>query len=211
MFEGIDFDDFFSKTREFLDSKVEVLAVSIITPSQTVHAHLASDSIDYLSSDYNIVHEDIFDYVLGELYDIGKDVDVKDYKGRMAKRKELGIAIRNRADNFVAIRYIISEYLFMTIVEIPSFITSYQFNELAVLNEKIKAIGFDIGVNVTDYNPMLVSKDKNLEVKTFEEKENISLDLALEYLLTNGRVVDYDSPFGVEIPFYGDNVVKKAS
>lgn len=210
MFEKMNIDDFLSKTQDFLDSKDEVLAVSLITPSQSVHAKLDTGSEEYLSSDYEFVHEDIFDYCLGELYRIGMNMDVRHTKGREIKRKEIGNIITNRTSNFVAVRYIINFIMVRIIFEIPAFITSYQFDELVKLNEKVKRSGFDICVSITDYIPVLVSKDRHFDVQIFEEKENISLDMALDYLMSNGRIVDYALPFGEEKPFYEEGLEKIA-
>lgn len=198
MFEKIDFDEFFSKTQEYLDSKEEVLAATVITPVQTVHARLVKKSETYSKSDKEIIHKDIFYDVLGKIFDVGCEIDVGNPDGREKKRRELGIAIKNVENNFVMVRYAISEIHFFAIVEMPAFITTYQYNELVKLNEKFKKLGLDIGVIISDYNPVIVEKDKNMSYSIFEEETDTSLDLALDFLERNNRVVDYDLSFGEE-------------
>lgn len=200
MFKGVDFEEFFSRASEYLSSDEEIIAGSVITPVQTVHARLTSEGkrLNESEDKYEVLHDDIFYYVLGEIFGIGRDIDTRDQAGRDEKKMAIGVVIDNREENFVTARYVISKILFCAIIEAPAFITNYQMNELIKLNERLKAFGFDIGVTISNYNPVIVKKDHSMDYKVFEDNQNISLDLAIDFLSKNGRIVDYDLPFGEE-------------
>ncbi len=210
MFEAVDIDQFLRGTREVLERREEELASTVITLSQTVHVRLDFNSEEYFASDYDIVHENLFDYILGELYAVGRDIDVKRSRGRKEKRKVLEEALPHRVENFVAIRYIINTIQFMAILHLPAFITSYQYLQLVELNEKLKRAGLAVCVDVTNYNPVTSSKDRRLESRHFGEKMNNPLDLALEFMVEQGRIIDYDLPFGEEMSFYTKDTEKIA-
>ena len=199
MFKFTDLEALLAFCERYKEDEIGAIACSLITPSQCVFAYLTQPEKRLSNDNYEVGHADIFNYMLGEMYDIGTDIDMSTKKGREEKDAIIYDLVSGKEDNFISARFIANTIFQITIlIFIPYYITPEEYMYLVALNEKLKNRGINISVSVSNYDP-IDCYDKKEELMYFEEEgSRINLSLALDFLRKSGRIVDYDLSFGEE-------------
>lgn len=95
--------------------------------------------------------------------------------------------------NFINIRYVKNN---LAVVVIPAFITYFQLEELNKINRILKNANLEINSYVNSFNPITKRKDmKDCYFDFSKGNGNNSLDLAIEFLIKNNRVLEYKLDF----------------
>lgn len=198
MFSFIDLDKLLDILDAYKQSDESMIACSLITTCQCVHAYLSKPEMRYGDGKYKIYHDDILNYMLGEMYDIGTDIDLSTKDGREDKEALISSIIPDREDNFISVRFDASSILFMVTVYIPYFVSSREFEFLVSYNEKLKSKGFDIYVEMSSFNPITGERIEDSEMYFDQGNSRQHLDMAIDFMRKNERIVDYDLPFDGE-------------
>lgn len=198
MFSFIDLDKLLDMLDAYKQSDESMIACTLITPCQCVHAYLTKPEMRCGDGEYKIYHDDILNYMLGEMYDIGAEINMDTQEGRIEKQLAITEEIPYREDNFVNLRYAVSSQLTLVSVSIPFYVTKKQYEDLVVLNERLKKAGIEIYVTLSNYNPIKSEQEATNDLHLDDRNPKKHLDIALRILKLEGRIVDYDLPFGGE-------------
>lgn len=172
----LDFKSFYTpKAAGF--SSVRDIGATIIAPDTVLHAIPKDERI--------ATHDSLFGIMIKNLYDIGGP-DIYDEETR---RKTEEILSAYRAD-LITIRHISNTSNLFTVIRIPTYITSFQFEELQKLNAILKQL------NVKVHNSYTGSFSLSSEFPTLEE--------VLEHIKINGCIKEKIIPLTrrTDLPFH---------
>ena len=105
--------------------------------------------------------------------------------------------MKNGKKNFVFMDFVVQNALDFVTVNIPKYITPYQYEELEKLSEELKKYDITKEVVIYHYDPLKVEYESSSADDKYYSEEN-SISLALQYMKDNNRVIDYELPFGEE-------------
>lgn len=194
MFEFIDSNTLLAECNSF-KKEGELLVVGVVTPVQTLF--LKSNVISFFNKeimDYNIHHRDLIIYLIAAIYGIKEITAVKEFERLKNFDQSLEILVPNLEKNFILMRFVLEKNKTTCLVDIPSFITTRQIEELASINDQLKGIDAIIEASISGYNPYTQKTEEDMQI-FFDEEESVNqIDQAIEYLKGENRVVDYDLP-----------------
>ena len=168
-------------------------ASGLLTPNQFINVYNYADKgVDALGS-----HKGTYMMILNNIYDLGIENSDNGYpnEARVLRKIPHGL------DNFVQVQYIVQKGENSILITMPKYITNYQYEELEVLKDTIKNYNIIEEVRITNYNPIRLNKNNDSE--NYFSNDN-ALENALQYMVNNKRIVDYELPFREEKMFnYG--------
>ncbi len=198
MFSFIELDELIEKFEAYKNDSVGNIACAVISPSQSVYAYLTKPEERHDKDRYNIVHDDILGYILGEMYDIGSEIDLTTEKGRAEKQLIVAETIPRAWDNFVNLRFDVNSTLNIVTISIPYYINRRQYDALIILNEKLNRAGLNVYVGLSNYNPISREEEDTRSIFLDNRSPRIHLSLAIRILKLTNRIVDYDLSLGEE-------------
>lgn len=169
MFRFTTFEDYVERCKKFEDEKGELLAVEMITPSQTVFAESITVSIFDIKAHYNLYHSDIIDFILATIYGFSKNYNALSKEAKKGLEKIISIKISKTSENFPYIKYIADKDMILCRVNIPRIITHSQYVALSEIGKKLKEKEITTDVTITGFNPY--TRDIEPGEKYFESDE----------------------------------------
>lgn len=198
MFKFTTFEDFLERYEMFKDEEGELIALEVITPSQSAFAESKVVSCHDEKLHYNVHHDDIENYILASIYGFSKNYNALSKEAKKGLEKILSIKIPQKGENFPRIKYIADKDMIWCMVNIPRIVTHSQYAALSETCKKLREKEITADVTITGFNPYTRKVEPGEEY--FKDDENqTQLEKALLWLEETGHIIDYDLPFGKEI------------
>ncbi len=166
---------------EFYTHGNDIGAISMIMPDRVINVYNLNDG--------KSLHETTEIYVLNEIFDLNIDMN----KSRIKVLSQLNEKLPGTYHNFIFVRHL-SYKERMAFIEIPAYITNYEYRELIKLNNQLKDLKVPVNVYITSYDPIILDHDKSKNEMIFH-KNIYALDEALETIVNNNKICEYELDF----------------
>lgn len=188
MLKKLNLDEFYTEENKKIDNGAGIGAVGLLTTHQFINVYNYEDSgIIGLGS-----HAGTYIKLLNEIYGLG----IPDGKKGYPDLSEVDDRIPHCEKNFVNIQYVVQSAIDFVTVNIPYYITPFQYEELLNFNEIIKNYDVVLETIILHFDPIKGSYIDGVE-NVYYSTETSIID-ALNYMKENNRVFNYELPFGEE-------------